>query len=90
LTSNKAPDKAQRMLDIAVENRDRLTRLLNDFLYLERLHSGRLELRPEPCSAVDLVDKARDAMRSIAQEACVDLQSAARPAQFTADPDRIV
>src|SRR5205823_11464791 len=36
--------KGQRMLEIAVSNTDRLVRLINDILDLERIESGRVEL----------------------------------------------
>src|SRR5438477_1267885 len=37
-------EKGQRMLEIAVTNTDRLVRLINDILDLERMASGRVEL----------------------------------------------
>src|SRR6185295_3912257 len=37
-------EKGQRMLDIAVTNTDRLVRLINDILDLERISSGHIEL----------------------------------------------
>jgi PAS domain S-box-containing protein len=85
-----APDTAQRMLDIAVDNTERLTRLVNDFLDLERLQTGRVHLETHLCSAVDLVELATLAVRSTAQAAKVELQSAPQPADLTVNSDRIV
>jgi signal transduction histidine kinase len=78
------------MLEIAVANTDRLIRLINDFLDLERLQSGNVELQPARCSTVDLVERATDGMRTLAQTAGVELRSEPTRAMLTADPDRIV
>jgi signal transduction histidine kinase len=85
-----APDKAQRMLDIAVDNTDRLIRLINDFLDLERLQSGQVELRPQPSLASELVLKATDEMRAMAQTAAVELRPHADATALSVDPDRVV
>ena len=46
------------MLDIAISNTDRLVRLVNDILDLERISSGKTELRSTMCSAEDLLRRA--------------------------------
>ena len=38
------PEKTQQMLEIAISNSDRLVRLVNDILDLERISSGKTEL----------------------------------------------
>ncbi len=38
------PEKSQQMLEIAINNTDRLVRLVNDILDLERISSGKSEL----------------------------------------------
>ena len=43
--------RAQRMLEIAVTNTDRLVRLINDILDLERIDSGKVELERGPVDA---------------------------------------
>ena len=60
-------DTAQRMIDIAASNTDRLIRLVNDMLDLERIESGRIALVR---SDVDLHELLRDAvaiMRPVAE-----------------------
>ena len=44
-------EKGQRMLEIAVNNTDRLVRLINDILDLERIGSGKVELARGPVDA---------------------------------------
>jgi len=85
-----APDKAQRMLDIAVGNADRLIRLVNDILDIERLESGRADLHPRVCEAAGLVQRAAEEMRGMAQAAGVPLQVGATSGQLVADPDRVL
>ena len=48
------PEKTQQMLEIAISNSDRLVRLVNDILDLERISSGKAELHSTMCSAEDL------------------------------------
>ncbi len=60
--------KGQQMLDIAVSNTDRLTRLLNDILDLERIESGRIKLLRRRCDALELIQQAAQAMVSMAEQ----------------------
>lgn len=60
--------KGQQMLEIAVNNTDRLTRLLNDILDLERIESGRIKLMRRHCDALELIQQAAQAMVSMAEQ----------------------
>ena len=85
------PDKAQRMLDIARENTERLVRLINDILDIERMESGQITLDKGPCRADDLLGRAADAMRAMADEAGVTLTTQkAGDAAVWADQDRMM
>ncbi len=61
-------DKGQQMLEIAVNNTDRLTRLLNDILDLERIESGRIKILKRRCDGLELIQQAAQAMVSMAEQ----------------------
>ena len=84
------PSRGQRMLDIAVSNADRLIRLLNDVLDLERMRSGRLTLELTDCDAMDLVEQALAEMRGLAVRSKVMLSVGRVDGIVVANPDRIV
>jgi len=84
------PEKAQRMLEIAVTNTDRLVRLINDILDIERIKSGRVTMRKEATDAADLMGQAIEGMRAMADKSQVTLRAEPLPARLFADPDRIV
>lgn len=52
------PRDAQRLLEIAKNNSDRLVRLINDMLDLERIESGALRVRCEPMELLAALDSA--------------------------------
>ncbi|MCT7955346.1 PAS domain S-box protein [Laspinema palackyanum] len=83
------PEKAGRMLQIAVSNTDRLVRLINDILDLERIQSGKVTMVEQWCNAADLTILAADAMRTMADKAGVTICVNPIPVQLWADPDRI-
>jgi signal transduction histidine kinase/CheY-like chemotaxis protein len=91
--------KAQNLLRIAVTNTDRLIRLINDILDLERMESGRAPLQIRRCSLRDLANQAIETMTPMADANTVHLELAAlTTAQTTAaeslffdgDSDRIL
>ncbi len=89
----KVDERAANLLRIASTNTDRLVRLINDILDLERMDSGNAPIRLRPCSLRELVLQSLDTMSAMAHEAGVHLE-AASGAQggtvlFEADPDRL-
>ena len=84
------PDKGKRMLTIAVDNTERLTRLINDILDLERMSSGKMTMSRRPCDTADLVSQAIDAMRAMAEKAQVTLSGSVPAVRLSADPDRVI
>jgi signal transduction histidine kinase/DNA-binding response OmpR family regulator len=86
--------KAQNLLRIASTNTERLIRLINDILDLERMESGRAPLRLRRCSLYDLAKESLETMTSMADEAGIRLELvcfAQRDAVwFDGDPDRVL
>jgi signal transduction histidine kinase/DNA-binding response OmpR family regulator len=88
--------KAQNLLRIALTNTDRLVRLINDILDLERMESGRATLQFRRCSLPELVQQAVDTMTAMADEAQVKLRIGVPPEGapasifFDGDADRIL
>jgi signal transduction histidine kinase/DNA-binding response OmpR family regulator len=85
-----SPAKAARMLQIALENTDRLVRLINDILDIQRIESGRVELERRACDAGELVQQAADTMLAPATQAGVTLLVSGAPGALWADPDRVL
>ncbi len=84
------PDKAQRMLDIANDNTERLVRLINDILDIERMESGRITFEMRPCRADHLVSRAADAMGAMAEDAGVLLRIDGDDAHVSIDEDKMM
>ena len=84
------PEKAQRMLDIAVANTDRLVRLINDILDIERIDSGRAGMQKREADIGDLMSQAVDVMRAMAEKNGVALELRPVKAQVTVDSDRLI
>ena len=83
------PEKAQRMLDIAVANTDRLVRLINDILDLERIQSGQVTMRQQMFDLADLMVQASDTMRSLAEKEGITLIVEPLSTPVWGDSDRI-
>jgi PAS domain S-box-containing protein len=87
---NTQPQKAQRMLEIAAGNTDRLTRLINDILDIERIESGKIQMDKEVCNVRDLMVQTVEDMQTMAEKAGVTLVVTPIEAQIRADRDRII
>ncbi|WOD40005.1 PAS domain S-box protein [Nodosilinea sp. E11] len=84
------PEKAQRMLNIAISNSDRLVRLVDDILSFERLESGRVQLEPEFCQIRDLIHQAIDSVQALADQSGITLVTSPLSAVLWAAPDAII
>jgi len=60
--------QSQSLIEIALKNTERLTRLINDVLDLERMSSGHTSLALATCSAADLLKNAVESMQSMADD----------------------
>jgi len=83
-------EKGQRMLEIAVTNTDRLVRLINNILDLERMAAGRAEIARGLVDAGTILVQAAEGLQSIAEEA--DVRIVVKPATGSVwgDSDRIM
>jgi PAS domain S-box-containing protein len=87
---DQEPEQAKEMLQIAFNNSDRLVRLVNDILDLERLESGKTQLVMETCEIAHLVQQAIETVQAIANEAGVEICVMVPNMQIWAAPDAIV
>jgi len=83
-------EKASSLLRIAVTNSDRLVRLINDILDLERIQSGREPLAFRTVQLAGIVKQAIDDMQPLADAAGVRLIHDATQVEITADRDRLL
>ncbi|QGX39699.1 sensor histidine kinase [Permianibacter aggregans] len=84
------PANAREMLQIAYRNNQRLTRLVNDVMDMERLRMGKLRLRYEQCNLQQLVEEAVKTFENLSQKKALVFKLDLAPVvSFEADPDRI-
>jgi len=84
------PEKAQRLLEIASTNTDRLVRLINDILDLEKIDSGKLELSRQPVPVDDLLRQTIDGVRPLLERAKITAVVQSATDLIDVDPDRII
>ncbi|NDY55641.1 PAS domain S-box protein [Desulfovibrio sulfodismutans] len=80
-------------LSIIIKESDRLTMLLNDFLDLSKIESGRMEWRDTRLPVADLVARGVDAVRGLFEEKhsiCLALDVPDDLPDIYADPDRML
>jgi len=84
------PAQGQRMVEIAVKNTDRLVRLINDILDIERIESGQIDMHPVSCDGSELIEQAAEALTSVAAAADITVVTLGEPVRLSADPDRVI
>jgi signal transduction histidine kinase len=84
------PQDAANMVAVATVNTDRLVRMINDILDIERMAAGRLSLEPDAVDAAELVSQSIQVVQATADAAGVTLRNDAARIMVFADPDRIV
>jgi PAS domain S-box-containing protein len=89
--ASKLPESAARLLTIAHTNSQRLARLLNDILDIEKLESGRVVFSLSKVAVRNLAEHAIDDNRGFAESygVSVQLDSASVELDVNADPDRL-
>jgi signal transduction histidine kinase len=83
-------DKGKQILEIATTNTERLIRLVNDILDLERMKSGKITMRKTHCNIGQLMIQAAEVMQPMADSAKIHLDVQPYSTDVWADPDRIL
>ena len=90
-TTGPVASKTRDLLQIALQNTERLIRLINDILDVERIEAGHLVVRREPVELADVLRSTVESLRTVAMEAGVAIAvEGETSAVVTADPDRLV
>lgn len=84
------PEKAKRMLDIAAANTDRLTRLINDILDIERIESGKIQMEKAACDVAEAIAHTIESLKIMAKTAQVAIAVSPINHQVWADRDRLI
>ena len=84
------PPQARRMINIALNSSERLGRLVNDILDIDRMESGSMPMDFNDQQAAGLVETAVNQLRPIAAESGVGLIIEPSNGAVYADADRIV
>jgi PAS domain S-box-containing protein len=82
--------KGKRLLDIAVDSTDRLMRLVNDILDIERIESGTVSMVKAVWIVSELMQKAVDVVQPLADAAGIRLDIDSSGGQVWVDADRII
>jgi signal transduction histidine kinase len=82
--------KVKRMVDIAVTNTDRLVRLINDILDIERMESGRIAMQKRAVDVAEIMNTATETMRAMGERIGVSLEVIPLAAVMQADHDRMM
>ncbi|MDZ8104486.1 MAG: response regulator [Nostoc sp. DedQUE12a] len=83
-------EQGKRLLQIATDSTERLVRLINDILDIERIESGKAKMEPTICNIAEIIAQAVNVMQPLADKAGVELVISDVSGQVWADCDRIV
>jgi PAS domain S-box-containing protein len=84
------PKAAKQMLEIAASESERLVRLVNDILDLERLEANKISLNQQWCDTANLIQQAMDILRPLAEENNITISLLPSRVQIWVDRDRII
>lgn len=84
------PEKAKRMVQIAMNSSERLERLVNDILTLERLKSHKVQLVKEQCQITDLMQQALESVQALAEQTGVTISLSTFQHSIMVAPDAII
>jgi PAS domain S-box-containing protein len=87
---DREPGKEKRLLTIAVDSTDRLMRLVNDILDIERIESGTVQMVKAVYEVSDLMAKVVDAIEPLADRAGIKLSVSDLGGNVWVDIDRMI
>jgi len=88
--AGELPEKARILTEIAAKNSERLVRLVNDILDIEKIELGTMAFRPAQIDLMPLVEQAVENNRAYAQQWDIELRIVeAAKARIWADADRL-
>ena len=90
--AGELPEKARSLVEIAAKNCERLVRLINDILDVEKIESGKVGFHFVTIELAPLVERAVEDNRAYAEGYGVELRiaAAAAGARVWGDPDRLL
>jgi PAS domain S-box-containing protein len=90
--AGEIPEKARGLIEIAAKNSDRLVRLINDILDVEKVESGSMNFRFQRVDIAVLLHQAVESNQAYATPFSVRFEviSALREVGVRADPDRLL
>lgn len=91
-TAGEVPAEMRELLEIALGNGERLVRIINDILDMDKLESGKMELRLASVALAGVVTRSLEAMQPLAEQEGVRLEAEAPLPEcwVRADPERLV
>jgi len=88
--AGELPEEARPLVDIALQNSDRLWRLVDDLLDIEKMSAGHVEFRVEPVDWRAALREAVDASRGLMQQFDVSFElEPVEDMRVRGDPDRL-
>ncbi|MBK8481702.1 MAG: PAS domain-containing protein [Proteobacteria bacterium] len=86
------PPKARELAALARQNSERLVRLINDILDLEKLAAGKVELHLRPLTIAEVIKRTVDELTPLADSAGIVVDTGAVDAalELSADRDRLI
>lgn len=84
------PEQAHRMVTIAAQNTERLVRMINDILDMERIKSGKISMERQVCDLAMVLQESVDVMQMMADSAFVKLKLDTPTVMVSIDRDRII
>lgn len=80
----------QHILAIATSSTERLIRLINDILDLERIQAGEIVMNFQACTTIYLCGQVLEGLQPLIDQAQIKMQTQVQDHSFWVDPDRLI